>query len=183
MELDHLRLQLFFNVVAITTVTSLTLIWYLRKRDREVLANRLIAQRTSAKVREQNALEESFPAQAEPAVPVEQVQTVEKPQAAAPRVALPSMTPNVPKAASRRAEGWMAPSVAQWNQRLSSPLAGSPNHTSQKTEAAGEQKEVPHSPRIMFPRHEPKTPGVHRLAGPLDLCHTMVAAKYGRVSC
>jgi hypothetical protein len=163
MELDHQRLQLLFNVIAITAVTSLTLIWYLRKRDTEALANRLIAHRTSAKVRELS-------------VP----QQVEKVPTAVPSapVTSPALNADIRQFASRRADSWMAPSVAQWNQRLSSH--SQPNRQSDEGQ---EQKELPHSQGIMFPRHQPSAPGIQRLAGPLDLCSRMPAAKYGRVSC
>jgi hypothetical protein len=174
MELDHQRLQLLFNVIAITAVTSLTLVWYLRKRDREALANRLIAQRTSAKLREQ-----SVPGPVEKvsiAVPAAVTSAAPAVVPAAQRVALPAVKAETRRAASRQ-DAWMAPSVAQWNQRLSSR-----NQPSQESEPGHVHKELPHSQRIMFPRHQPSTPGIQRLAGPLDLCGTMAAANYGRLS-
>jgi len=95
MALDHLKLELLFNVIAITAVTSLTLIWYLRKRDRETLVNRMSLLRQAAAARVQ------------PAKPQED-----------PPLALPGVNPDIRQFVSGRATGWMAPSVAQWNQRL-----------------------------------------------------------------
>ena len=170
MELDHQRLQLLFNVIAITAVTSLTLIWYLRKRDREALANRLIAQRTSAKVREQSvpAHVESVPSAVTSSVP----STLPPAVPSAECVALPVVNADIRQFTSRRADGWMAPSVAQWNQRVSSY-----NQPSRQSDEGASRKELPHSQRIMFPHHQPSAPGLQRLAGPLDLCST-----YGRLS-
>jgi|HubBroStandDraft_6_1064221.scaffolds.fasta_scaffold315746_2 hypothetical protein len=153
MALDHLKLELLFNVIAITAVTSLTLIWYLRKRDRETLVNRMSLLRQAAAARVQ------------PAKPQED-----------PPLALPGVNPDIRQFVSGRATGWMAPSVAQWNQRLTPNGEPSP-------QPEAEQKELPRSQGIVFPRREASGPGVPRLAGPVELCGHVRAAKYGRLSC
>lgn len=153
MALDHLKLQLLFNVIAITAVTSLTLIWYLRKRDRETLVNRMSSLRQAAAARLQPAKSQEDPP-----------------------ITLPGVNPDIRQFVSHRATGWMAPSVAQWNQRLTSN--GEPSQQPEE-----EQKELPHSQGIVFPRREASAPGVPRLAGPVELCRQVRAAKFGRLSC
>jgi len=144
MALDHSKLQLLFNVIAITAATSLTLIWYLRKRDRETLVNRMTSLRQAAAARAQPAKSEEE-------------------------------APDIRQFVSRQATGWVAPSVAQWNQRLTSN--GEPAQR-----PAAEQKELPRSQGIVFPRREASGGhSVPRLAGPVGL--QVRAAKFGRLSC
>jgi hypothetical protein len=159
MALDHAKFQLLVNVIAITAVTSLTLIWYLRKRDRETLVNRMSSLRqAAAAMRAPTAPEQSEDVPAEPTV------------------ALPGSNPDIRQFVSHRATGWMAPSVAQWNQRLASSNEPTP-------QPKVEQKELPHSQGIVFPRQESSALRVQRLAGPVELCRSVAAAKYGRLSC
>src|SRR5579872_5917623 len=113
MALDHQQILLLVNVITITAFTSLTLIWYIRKWDREALAKRIIAQRASTKAQELSVIEQESVMEKE-----SEPEHIEKVPAAA-RVSLPAMKPEISQVASRRTDGWMAPSVAQWNQRLS----------------------------------------------------------------
>lgn len=163
MALDHSKLQLLFNVIAITAVTSLTLIWYLRKRDRENMVIRMAALRQAAAARTQKAPEEHAHAETDPAI------------------ALPGTKPDIRNFVTNRATGWMAPSVAQWNQRLTSNAQAATLPVAEHPIA--EHKELPRAHGIVLPKRAPSAPVGQHLAGPLQLCRSVTAAKCRRVSC
>lgn len=186
MEIDQPRLQLVFNVIAITSVTCLTLIWYLRKKDERKFTGRFTPERDSPFPPAPPA--QSVSPQPAPSVNPELAQSVNPEQAQSvnpeqeqcdPRsdatpVALPAMDWDIRQFVTRRAEGWRAPSVSQWNSQFNSDEQAAPRAVS-----GGEYYELPlpHSQRIVFPRQQPKPAAVHHLAAPLRLCHSAPAAR------
>jgi hypothetical protein len=100
MDLQHPQLQLIFNVIAITAVTSLALICSLLKRDKDHLAtelNRRRIQRATA-----------------PAM-----QPARAPSASAAPVAA-AMDQDIRQFVARRAQSWITPSVSS-GARVGSP--------------------------------------------------------------
>jgi hypothetical protein len=177
---------MILNVMAITTLTSLTLIWYLRRLDRQTLARRMSrGPQSVALVHAESLAVASLPEEdssVKESVVKESItkQSLPEPTGAAPerRLTLPATSPNIHPLASRRSQDWTAPSVAQWSQRVSGNSQPAPPSNSRV-----EQKELPVSQRIVFPQQSPKPAAVQHLAGPIELCRSMAAAKYGRSSC
>ncbi len=156
MELDQSKLLLIFNVIATTAVTSVTLIHYLRKKDRQKLAGKLNSRLERAP--------HHIRAAAQP------VHSVNSGENAAP-AALPAMDWDIRHYVTRRAQGWRAPTVSQRN---SPPKAEQP--ALQRPVIAGDP--IPYSPQIVFPRQHPNPAMVHCLAAPLQLCCSAPAARY-----
>jgi|SRR5579863_2951864 hypothetical protein len=113
MELDQPHLQLIFNVIAMTAISTLAAICYLLKRDNQELSASQL-----------NPLREREPQPPKSLAPP----PISKPQHAARQVATPQRgvdappKPEAPPArstdicrfVSQRAQNWVAPSESQW---------------------------------------------------------------------
>jgi hypothetical protein len=184
MAIDHPRLQLLFNVIAITAFTSLTVIWYLRKKDRQTLANRMSQPLESTALPCPRSLAEPDPAELEVAEPKSPKQNLTKQSSPAPGAAsqqpglkLPAMNLSVRQTA-RRTQGWIAPPIAEWAQRGSGE-----SQPSLPAKPKTEQKELAPSHGIVFPRQSPQPAAIQRLAGPVGLRRSVAAAKYRSLPC
>jgi hypothetical protein len=166
MELDQPQLHLILNVIAITSATSLTLVWYLRKRDERRLIAELNPQRDlgphpSAIVAPPPSREPSVKAPEKP---------VCDPRCDATPVALPVIDPDIRQYVTRRLQDWSgALSVSPRNGSLNSDIPSVPK----RVVGVSDHHELPptHSERIIFPRRPPNPATVHRLAPPVQLRH------------
>jgi hypothetical protein len=133
MELDQPHLQLIFNVIAITAVTSLAAICYLLKRDNQELSASQFDPPRGQEPQPPRNLAPPPPAVAKtqphaaPQLVTQQVATpprvVEAPPA--PRAlplpearlqaqAPPARDTDISRFVAQRAQGWVAPSESQW---------------------------------------------------------------------
>src|SRR5580704_7819915 len=108
MAFDQPKLLLFANVIAITAVTALALMWFLRKKDQQRLMGALNMGRPVAP-----------PPAADPVQKVEQSPEQDPVHGPVPTpVVLPEMDRDIRQFVTRRAQAWSAPSVSQWSKRL-----------------------------------------------------------------
>jgi hypothetical protein len=110
MELDPQHLQLIFNVIAITGVTSLAAICYLLKRDKQELLNRLNPQCEP----DQHDQKHLAPPSSAASAPEQGAILRKEPDA------LPVRDTSIRQYVTAHAQGWIAPSPSQWNRRLGS---------------------------------------------------------------
>jgi hypothetical protein len=109
MEIHQPEMQLVFNVVAITAITSLTVISHLLKKDKDKLAIELKLRRSAS--RNESTTPAAEPAQssaanggeADPAKPARPA------QASADQDGMAAMRQDIREFVAGRAQGWVAP--------------------------------------------------------------------------
>jgi hypothetical protein len=171
MELDQPQLHLILNVIAITSATSLTLVWYLRKRDERRLIGGLNPQRDLSP---HHPAILAPPPSREPSVKAPQKPVCDLRCDATP-VALPAIDLDIRQYVTRRLQDWSgALSVSPRSESLTSGIPSVPERVAR----VSDHHELPptRSERIIFPRRPPN-PAAHRLASPIQLCHR---APFGR---
>lgn len=199
MAFDQPKLLLVANVITITAVTALSLMWLLRKKDQQKLIGALSVGREPARQRPE--IQVAPPPPSDPgldATPgpqkVEEVVNlrpmvnliVNRPNAgqspgqgpAPTPVALPEMDRDIRQFVIRRAQAWSAPSVSQWNKRLNADQPGL-----RRVAGDGDPIELPlpQPEQVIFPSQLPSPASLHRLAAPIQLCRNATAAQYGNL--
>jgi hypothetical protein len=178
MELDQTKLLLIANVVAITVVTALALMWYLRKRDEQKsIAGFNWGPQTDLHRPEAPAA----PPPAAVATPVQIVNVREEPVAylrCTPPVTLPERDQEIRQSVSVRAQGWSAPSVTQWHKR---PDSGESPGLWRIFGGDPVELPLPQSQEVILPSHQPSPATVQLLAAPLQLCRSATAARFGNL--
>ena len=164
MAFDQPKLLLLANVITITAVTALSLMWLLRKKDQQRLIGALNVGREPERQRPEIPMAPPPPS---------------NPGRDATQVVPPPMDRDIREFVSRRAQGWSAPSVAQWNKRLNAD----PQPGLRRVAGAGDPIEpsLPRSEQILFPSQVPSPATLHRLAAPIQLCRDATAARFGNV--
>jgi hypothetical protein len=114
MGLDGPALQLIFNVVMITGVTSLALICHLLKRDNQKLTVELDLRQDQGRIHSEIMRAQAVPSAS---MPEQSANTLEEPgcepESTAAMNALPMMHQDIRQYVARRAQHWIVPSATK----------------------------------------------------------------------